>query len=117
MDDWLVGGLVLVVEATRGQSKHRNRARKSFVSWRSNRHPNNREPVRTNTSVPLENLLDHDQQTRDGEKASGESGWKPSPFPSRDSKRRHPGKRKCSNRPAREVDQRKQAGTNGGHHR
>ena len=67
--------------------------------------------------VPLENLLDHDQETRDGEKAGGESGCKPGSFPSRDPKRRHAGKRECGKGPTREVGQSEQTGADGGQHR
>ena len=67
--------------------------------------------------VSLEDLLDHDQKTGDGEKACCESGWKTSPFLSRDPKRRNAGNRECGKWPPREVDQREQAGAEGGHHR
>ena len=67
--------------------------------------------------VPLEDLLDHDQKTRDGEKACCESGWKTSPLPSGDRKRRYASNRECGSRPAREIDQRKQADADGDPHR
>lgn len=67
--------------------------------------------------VPLEDLLDHDQKTRNGEKAGCEGGRKSRPFPSSDPKGGHAANCECAKGPAREINQGEQTRADGGQHR